>query len=329
MSILSLRPRLRALTLLAACALPLLSRAAAPVQLVLRADATVRGAEIVLADLLTVAAADAALQNALEALRVGPAPRVGAVEQYARAELERLMHARALPAGATLAWSGARAVKVRAAERQLGADALQRAASEALRQHLGGRYADAELRVAGNVPDLALPLGEPVLSTRIVDPTQLRARQAVYVDVAVGGKPVRSVLVPFTVKLTRMAYVARRDLAPGTVLGPNDVEQRPEDVVQVADSMLPVAQLAPSARTVKAVARGQVVLLAHVAQQGLVYRGDTVRLVLAEGAVSIETRAVAQQDGGMGQLVRVKPEAGMEAISARVLGAGLVQAEGK
>jgi flagella basal body P-ring formation protein FlgA len=314
--------------LLAALLLPLACQAA-PVQLVLRADATVRGPQIVLADLLTVSAEDAAVKAALDALAVGPAPRVGAVEQYGRPELERLMHARALPAGAELAWSGAKAVKVRAAERQLTSEALQRAATEALKQHLGAAWAGAELRVAGSVPDVALPLGEPVLSTRIVDPAHVRARQAVYVDVAVGGKPVRSVLVPFALTLTRMAYVARRDLASGTVLGANDVEQRREEISEVADSMLPVPQLGPTARTVKAVARGQVLLRSHLAQQGLVYRGDTVKLVLAEGGVSIETRAVAQQDGGMGQLVRVKPESSMEAISARVVGAGVVQAEGK
>ncbi|MFB9240284.1 flagellar basal body P-ring formation protein FlgA [Massilia antarctica] len=322
-------PRLRAMTLLAACVLPLLCRAAAPVQLVLRADATVRGEQIVLADLLTVSADDAAVKAALDALRVGPAPRVGAVEQYGRPELERLMHARALPPGAELAWSGARAVKVRAAERLLTSEALQRAASEALQQHLGAAWAGAELRLAGPVADVTLPLGEPVLSTRIVDPAHARARQAVYVDVTVAGKLVRSVLVPFALKLSRVAYVARRDLAAGTVLSANDVEQQREDVSEVVDSMLPVPQLTPSARTVKAVARGQILLRSHLAQQGLVYRGDTVKLVLAEGGVSIETRAVAQQDGGMGQLVRVKPESSMEAISARVVGAGLVQAEGK
>lgn len=320
------------LMLLGLLGLPCAGRAgAAPVQLqlALRPDVTVSGAELVLADVAEVAGAEPALVATLRALRIGSAPRVGYVERYARADLERLMRTRVLPDGVALRWSGAAAVQVHAAQRMLEAGALAQAAEQGLRQQLGSAFAGATLRVTGAPKEVPVPLGQVSLSTRVLAPGPAQARRAVWVDIAVEGKPVRSVVVPFSVSLVAPAYVARRELAAGTMAGPADFDQSPLEVAELVDTMLAPPQLGGPVRLTRALARGQVLLRSQLAQPGMVYRGDVLSVRVAEGGVVVEARAVAQQDGGMGQLIRIKPDSSNEAISARVIASGIVQAEGK
>lgn len=59
----------------------------------------------------------------------------------------------------------------------------------------------------------------------------------------------------------------------------------------------------------------------------LVPQGAWVKITLRSGVIELEGRGRALQDAGLGQIVKVQTVSGAEPISARVLGAGRVEAQ--
>jgi flagella basal body P-ring formation protein FlgA len=76
-----------------------------------------------------------------------------------------------------------------------------------------------------------------------------------------------------------------------------------------------------------AVRGGDVLARALVEPLPAVTRGDWVRLQTNEGAVSLESRAEALQDGRAGQVVNVRLANARSSILARVRGPGLVEVQ--
>lgn len=84
----------------------------------------------------------------------------------------------------------------------------------------------------------------------------------------------------------------------------------------------------PGRAAARALARLPLRLSEHeaAARPVILSRGESVRLVLAEGRLTIETPAVALEDGALGALVKVKPGRGGDAVIGRLVAPGLVQA---
>lgn len=237
--------------------------AEASMQLQLRKDATITERFVTVGD---VVEADAGknLSPVLKALHIGPAPRVGNVDQLTREEVEQVMRRRMPDVKLNVEWSGPRMVKIRAAAHAVDTAALVEAARNQLLNDLRKKFEKAEVSALAMPNELELPIGEISYKPRGIDIKQSHARIPVWVDVYVNGAFYKSVVVPFSASVQQPLYVAR---------------------------------------------------------------GDSVKLILAEGGVLIEARAVAQEEGAIGQRVKVKPENGAGAVSARVVALGVVRAD--
>ena len=306
------------------------SQAAQPatVRLQLKPDAVVTGHDVTLAEVAVVDAADAQLKNMAESLRVARAPHIGYMERLSRLELDQLVRHRLSAAGVKAEWSGAQAVKLQSAGRVVSAQPLVESARQYLLKELGARFQAVEVEPAAPVADLELPAGELAFKPRTVDLKHVYPRLPVWVDIYIDGIAYRSVTVPFSVKGSQPVYIARRDLQEGSVVSDADFELKNEDISALPNEPLASADLHGSMRLKKPLAGGQVVTRSHLSQPGMVFRGDLVKLVIAQGSVLIETLALAQQDAAIGQALRVKAENGTDTVVARVVSAGVVQAEG-
>ncbi|MFZ6646141.1 flagellar basal body P-ring formation chaperone FlgA [Undibacterium sp. TJN25] len=299
------------------------------VQVDLSADVAISQKRFTLGQIAVVKTDDNEIRKTVESLEVGQAPRVGYVEQYTKEELDRLIHSRVPLMRAALDWHGAKAVKVRAAGHSLDNAKVVESAREYLAKELGAKFKRVELNSAAPVADIELPTGEVSMTCRPLEMGRLYSRAPIWVDIRVNGEVYRSVVVTFTIKVAQEVYVAKRDLPAGTIALPSDFETRTEDVTDNPEGLVSANGLSEATRLRKAVGRGQMLRREQLSPEGLVFRGDSVKLILAEGGVVIETRAIAQQDGVVGQLVKVKPETSAEAFSGRVLVGGVVQVEGK
>jgi flagellar basal body P-ring formation protein FlgA len=305
------------------------AQAAVPAHIELRSETVVAESYVVLGDIAVVSAPSAQLKHTLDNLRIGSAPMVGYATRLSQEELRRVVRARLPGQEVALEWSGAKTVSISSAGRLIDAGKVVDAARKHLLAELALKFDRIEVQLAAPVADVELPLGEVLLKPRAIDSKHVSARLPVWVDLYVNGTAYRSVVVPFMLNASRSVYVARRDLPEGTLVSSDDFVPRTEDVLSGAADGMQEFEMQEGMRVRRALVAGQVLTRNHVSPKDIVYRGDPVKLVFAEGGVLIEALASAQQEAAIGQLVKVKVEKGSEAIVARVVSPGVVQAVGR
>lgn len=224
-------------------------------------------------------------------------------------------------AGAGAAAAAAAAAPSSAAWQDVGA--LVRLAHEHVARSLpesGGRLVvtvvppDERLRL----PACATPLAETPEGQRLWGWTQVRVRCGVEGGWAVGLRVRVQVFAP--------ALLARRAVPPGQVLEADDLQ-----IAEIDLTANPRAPLRDAALAVGRVVRiglgaGQPVAAENLRLPLVVRRGAPVEVTATVGQVSATSAGTAEQDGAVGDLVRVKMPGG-RMVQAKVTGEGRVAVE--
>lgn len=291
-------------------------------------EATIDGANVTLGEIAHVQGRDSAGTAALAAVSLGPAPHVGLERRVRRDDIVRALRARGWDKDDNVAYSGAPVATVRAASQSVKADALTQCAGDALRAALSARYRDVKLSPVDAPVMLTLPLAQIDYRARPPSlPMPLARRVAQWVDVYADGRLYRSLPVTFDVSARVDVLAAGRDLAQDTPLAASGVAWREVDATRVDGQPLAQQALSDGLTMRHAVRAGQPLTSRDVAVRPAVTHGDWVVLQAGAGAVHIEERVLALEDGQPGARVHVKAANGA-ALSARVVGEGVVEADG-
>lgn len=317
-----LRPALPFLSMLAALAC--CAAHAAPLPLQLKAEALVAGPRIALADVVQA-------DGTLPALDLGAAPLPGYSARLARAELERTLRARGLQGQFTVA--GADAVRIERRAQAADSAALAAAAQQQLRSQLeqgaaGG--ARIELRLDGAAPEVQLPQGRVEFHPQpLAAGLAPRSRMQVTVDIAVDGAYQRSVSVPFRVNAWAPALVATRALPSGAAPACDSLALQQVDIATLDSAPAGTECARLQGRLKRALPAGMPLAAAWLQRPAAVAQGDNIALRLLQGAIELESRAVALSDGEVGQRIDVRPTASQQAVRAEIIAPGLARITGQ
>jgi hypothetical protein len=249
------------------------------VLLELQPHATVSGDPVRLGEVARIDSGQADFDAVLQQSTLTVAPRVGQITHLTRAQIEHALRTLRLSHALQLEWRGAPAVQVHLAQQNVDPERLHQVARQALEQALQARgeqahdqqqRAQARVRLAQALPEVALPLGQITITPQPLAPERLSADMPVWLELAVDGKFYRRIELRFAI----------------------DGEF--------------VAQPITSDR---------------------VQKGAQVTLLTRQGAVQVQTMARVQQEGTLGQWVRVKPLQAAESVLARVRSGTLVEIE--
>lgn len=285
-------------------------------RLTLKASVLVGAARITLADVVTPDI------PALTSIDLGAAPLPGYSMRLSKAEVARMLRSRGL--GFEL--DGVDAVNVERRTQPYDQQHIVNAAQDYLHQLLARQAEHVELQLAATLPDLQLPAGRIALKPRPLMPeSALRRRATVWVDVAVDGIFVRTVTVPFLIRAMRTVLVAKSDLPAGSQPDCTNLELREQDIAALDDAPVNADCNAVPGRLKRVLAQGAPLQRNQLQMARAVAQGDSVSLRMHDGAIMLEARATALDDGDIGQRIDVKPSAGTQAVRAEVIGAGLVK----
>jgi flagella basal body P-ring formation protein FlgA len=303
------------------------ARAQADLELVLKAEAMVAGPRVSLGELIAPGEREP-VPRALAAIDLGGAPLPGYSDRLSRREIERLLRAQGLTGA--VSWRGAEAVQIGRLSRAFDTTLVLNSAEAYLRQVLREDFSRVELELAEPLPALQLPYGKVVLKPRPIAPAQAaHPRVTLWVDVAVDGTFVRALTVPFKVEAYRPVLVAVRDLPAGATPQCESLAVREANVAAFDSPPLPADCRMVQGHLKRALAQGAPLLKLNVQVPAAVAHGDSVSLQLVEGAVMVESRAVAMADGEVGQRINVRPSAGTEAVMAEIIAPGIVRVSGR
>lgn len=156
-----------------------------------------------------------------------------------------------------------------------------------------------------------------------------RSRVGVPVHVNAEGEPVQSYLVWFSVRRWQDVPVYATDARAGDELVHVRTHVQRLDMARFGNATLLTGQ-APDAellRLKRSVRAGQPALRDDFEASPPVARQKDVLLTVSQGPVRLQTRALAQKDAAVGELVRVLPSGANQWVQARVTGPGEVNLE--
>ena len=290
--------------------------------IVLPAEAHVKGTELALGALATIDCADAELRARLERYSLGWAPAPGYSRLLQRAVLQRDLTA-AFP-GAVLTIAGADACRVHPKTRIVRGAELEAKGRAELDALFVGR--DAVVRIANASADLEVPDARETMELRArLERRELRGGTwSVPVQVWIDGALYQTAWTTFATELWTELPVLVRDVARCELLSSAHVEPRRVKVEDGASFAALGADALAGAVAQRDLARGSVVTDRDVKRAQLVARGEPVTLEVRKGAVTARSTGTCNQDGALGDVVKVLTADKSREIVARVAGRGLV-----
>jgi flagella basal body P-ring formation protein FlgA len=164
-----------------------------------------------------------------------------------------------------------------------------------------------------------------VIPANAVQSNTLARRMCVWVQHRRAGRPAGSVPVWFSVQAFRSVLVTQRRRNVRESLEADDLAVEERDVA--AFSAVPLALDTDLARVRMrhAVSTGHVLLKSDLEETPPVLEGQEVVVEVKQGAVAIQTRAVALREARLGERVPLQNPTSHETYTAQVVGAGRVE----
>lgn len=124
----------------------------------------------------------------------------------------------------------------------------------------------------------------------------------------------------YRVRGERDVVVVNRDAAPGSPLSPLDATQAARDVMALGCAALVETALLAGMRTRAPLRAGDAVCAEHIEPQPAVGRGERVTVHSQVGRVRVTASAIAEEDGAIGELLKVRAPVSRASYFARVTG---------
>lgn len=141
------------------------------------------------------------------------------------------------------------------------------------------------------------------------------------------GRELRRGVVTARIRVDGRMLVVARPLPKGSLVGPDDVREKACDVTAIPAGAPASADALVGRRTVRALAEGLPWRIDLVEDPPLVVRGQRVQLRLVAGALRLDARGKAKDDGRRGDVVRVLNEDSRREVVGRVAADGAVDVQ--
>lgn len=152
---------------------------------------------------------------------------------------------------------------------------------------------------------------------------KLGARSAVRIRTQKTKQP-HEVTVWYAVSGTRPALVTSRPMQAGEAFEPSSVRIGEAQVFTAQCTPLTTPESIVGMRSLRRLGADDPVCSEGVESQPLVVRGESVAVHAKVGLVTISAKGIAQEDGGLGQRLKVRSPSSGEVYSAAVSGRGEV-----
>ncbi|MEW5724668.1 MAG: flagellar basal body P-ring formation chaperone FlgA [Thermodesulfobacteriota bacterium] len=304
---------------------PAAPAAAAEVAVTVKFQAEVRGDQVLLRDVAEISGPDSALRNDLADVYLTKAPRPGESTIISLAYLEHRLRASGLPLD-LVDWRLPEQVTV-TRRHQAVTEAWVR---QVVEEYLGTAepYKSSEWELiylrTGTLPNLPEgELGYRLSPNRATDPTRL----SLDIYLTVDGRDEDRIKVSGRIDLKVEALVAARTLEKGHRLTPGDLRPAKLSLARLRSGAVADPEKAYGLTCRRPLTAGQPVLERDLYSEPVVKRGDLVTILAQAGPLKVTCTGQAQQDGAVGDQIKVVNTGSNKTVVARVLSPGTVEVQ--
>jgi flagella basal body P-ring formation protein FlgA len=293
----------------------------ADLSLTLRETAVVSGPEIRLGDLADLSAAGDGKSAGLAGLSIGPSPMPGETRIVTRTEVGRILEAADLPG---VAVAGAPSVRISRSSRSLTQGEVAQVLKSQIASVTAWEPDEIEVRSIRNLKDILVPEGNTALRFILKSPPSSFRNLLLPLEISVDGRSARTVYITADVRINATVMQAARMLPFGTALTGDDIRQARIEITDPRAAYVRKAEAATGKVLRRSIKIGELITEDSLSDPLVVRSGDTVRLRLEQQNIRLVILARAEQDGRMGQSIRVRNLEFARVMKALVVGPGEV-----
>ncbi|MFW6335490.1 MAG: flagellar basal body P-ring formation chaperone FlgA [Desulfosalsimonas sp.] len=253
------------------------------------------------------------------------APAPGEQKCYKSSTLKAYVR-EAVSGGGQIKWSGAERVCVRHEGAMVTAEKLESLINQELESALAHLDADRiRFDMRARPKTLSLPEGNAEYEVVFSDRNVIDSRKATVI-VKVDGQVAENLSIPGRVEAEVPVAAAAGKLSRGDVIAESDVTMKPVNIAGLRRPCLEKDK-AVGKRLRRPVGPGKPISKSDLERPVLVKRRQMVTMVLENGALHLQTRGVAEENGKKGDLITVKNMRSGREVSCQVTGQKKVRVE--
>lgn len=201
-------------------------------------------------------------------------------------------------------------------------DSIRQAARQALLEQY--QKANITIEIGSLDPRLRLPLCGTPLDTFF---PQGNTGNRPIIGVRCQSPKRWTIYVSAKIHQTVQALVANQYLKRGTILHAEDLKAKSFDISELKFGYFTDSKEVLGKTLKRHLSRGAVLTPSNLAVTKIIHRGERVTIVATTGGISVQAAGQALEDGGMGDIIRVKNLNSKKVIEGRVEAPGRVKVD--
>jgi flagella basal body P-ring formation protein FlgA len=290
----------------------------------LREKAAIQSSTIRLKDVADLQGPDAGRLATLAQISLGQSPEFGTAKILSRHEIEKSVREAAGPIS-TAAFTGAPAVEVMLQGRQILFDDIAPLIRGRLAATTPWHASEIEILSIGNLEGMELPPKDATLRLSEKSAIKNSKNLVVPIEIIQDERILRSFWITARIVVRAEVFIAARRIPRGKIVGSGDLVLAAADIpdldaTYVRDS---AGVLGEAAR--RNVAAGEPLIRDAFIKPYLVLKGETVQLRLERNGIVLTSLVRAEQNGSLGQVIRVRNLDFSTTLRAQVTGKSKVE----
>lgn len=290
----------------------------------LKPAADVAGATMHLGD-VAIVDADALTAARLKAVEVGSSPLPGRSRSVGLDYVRIRLRQAKLDPGVVSSDSAAQCVVTRASQ-TLSSDALVDCARTFLQANIEAGDGKLVIEPASRPKDIVLGAGQVALTAALAPASTAGSTRRVIVSVAVEGTSAARVDVSLRVRRYAKVAVAKATIGRGTAITSDLVVYEERDCMGLPPDILGENDSLDGLQAQQIIAAHAPLTRRTATEPPVVRIGDTVTIVAGGGGIKISTAGVSDENGRVGQTIRVRNTGSNTECRATVVDAKTVEA---
>jgi flagella basal body P-ring formation protein FlgA len=290
----------------------------------LKEEAAVRSDTVYLKDVADLQGSDPAQLDKLSQIPLGPSPEFGMVKTLSRHQIEGLVPATVgpLPAGSLI---GAPAVQIRLQGRQIDFDKVATLLLAHLLKTTSWKESEIKICSINNLKGMELPPGDVFLRLSTGSAITRHKDLLVPIEIVQADKVLRSFWITARIAVRAEILTAARKIPRGKVVDAGDVVKKTTDIQELDAIYIRNLEEVLGRAARENFSPGDPLLSEGFMKPFLVMRGETVQLRLERNGIVLTSPVRAEQDGRLGQVIKVRNLDFSTILKAQVTGRAKVE----
>jgi flagella basal body P-ring formation protein FlgA len=292
----------------------------------LKEEAAVASDKIFLKDVAELEGPDAHQLERLAQISIGSAPAFGETIFLNRHQISERME----PSVGRLsldAFTGASAVQIRLQGRQVTADEIESLLKSHLLESMSWNESEITVHSIGNLNGIELPPAEG--SLRISSNASFASQRKILaaIEILHAGERLRSFWITAEIAIRSKVLTAAKQISTGKIVAADDVTSKYVEITDLRASYIRIPEDILGKVSRRNISPGDPLTRESFADPLLVKNGETVRLRLEREGIVLTSLVKAEQDGKLGQMIRVRNVDFSTLLKAQVTGKAEVRVQ--